>query len=246
MLVLVVAGCKWLPKDEDATKNWSAQQFYEVGKQALDKGDFEAAIEHFEQLEARFPYGRFAQQSQLSVGYAYYKYGEPESAITAADRFIRLHPTHPNVDYAYYLKGLAHFNMKRQILDRLGGEEILSERDPKAAQLAFQSFRDLVTRYPESRYAPDATDRMVYLLNILGRHDVNVARYYLERGAYVAAVNRCKYVIKHFQNAPAVEDALGIMAQAYDLMGLPRLAHDSRRVLKLNFPNSTYLTDTSG
>lgn len=242
-LALVLNGCAWLRTDEDETKDWSAQRFYSEAKEALNKKNYEEAIKYFEGLETRYPYGRYAQQAQLEIAYAYYKYGEPQSAIAAADRFIRLHPAHPHVDYAYYLKGLANFNTKRNLIDRLGGEPDLSDRDPKAARQSFEALRELVTRFPQSRYAADATQRMTYLLNALARHDIRVARYYLRRGAYVAVVNRSKYVIEHYQRVPAVEDALGLMATAYQKMGLVELATDAMRVLKKNFPNSRYLAD---
>ncbi len=239
--LLLPAGCAWLPKGGDDTQGWSARQFYNAARQALDEGDYEDAIKYYEGLEARYPYGRYAQQAQLEIAYAYYKYGEPESAVAAADRFIQLHPDHPHVDYAYYLKGLAHFNTKRNILDRFAGSPDLSDRDPQGVRAAFKAFKALVTRYPDSRYAEDARHRLNYLLNALARHDIRVAEYYFRRGAYVAVVNRCKYVIENYQRAAAVEDALGLMARAYRRMGLDRLAADTLRVLKKNFPTSPYL-----
>ncbi|NOZ09929.1 MAG: outer membrane protein assembly factor BamD [Gammaproteobacteria bacterium] len=246
LLASTLASCSWLPKGNDKTHDWSAQQFYNAGKESLGKGDYEDAIKYYEGLEARYPYGRYAQQAQIEIAYAYYKFGEPESAIAAADRFIRLHPTHPNVDYAYYLKGLANFSTKRGLLDRFAGEPDLSDRDPQGVRAAFDSFRELVNRYPGSRYTPDAADRMAYLLNALARHDIRVAQYYMGRGAYVAVINRCKYVIENYQRAPAVENALGMMAAAYRKMELNQLALDTERVLKKNFPNSAYLKDGGG
>lgn len=241
LALLVQGGCAWLPKGDDETQGWSARQFYEAAKKALDGGDYEDAIKYYEGLEARYPYGRYAQQGQLEIAYAYYKYGEPESAVAAADRFIQLNPDHPHVDYAYYLKGLAHFNTKRNIIDRLAGAPDLSDRDPQGVRAAFEAFKTLVTRFPNSRYADDARHRLNYLLNSLARHDIRVAEYYFRRGAYVAVVNRCKYVIEHYPRAAAVEDALGLMARAYRKMGLDRLAADALRVLKHNYPNSRYL-----
>ncbi|HEC13919.1 MAG TPA: outer membrane protein assembly factor BamD [Acidiferrobacteraceae bacterium] len=241
LFVFSLTNCAWLPKGNDKTHDWSAQQFYNAGKDSLNDGDYEDAIKYYEGLEARYPYGRYAQQAQIEIAYAYYKFGEPESAIAAADRFIRLHPTHPNVDYTYYLKGLAHFSTKRGFLDRFAGEPDLSDRDPQGVRAAFESFRELVNRYPNSRYAIDAADRMAYLLNALARHDIRVAQYYMDRGAYVAVINRSKHVIENYQRAPAVEDALGMMATAYLNIGLNKLAADTTRVLKKNFPNSVYL-----
>jgi len=243
---LSLGGCSWWKSriSENEPKHWTVEHYYDEAKSALDRKDYEEAIKLFEGLEARYPYGPYSEQAQLEVAYAYYKYGEPQSAVNAADRFIRLHPTHPAVDYAYYLKGLAHFNTKRNLIDRLGGEPDLSDRDPGAARKAFEAFQDLVTRFPESRYAADARQRMVYLLNALARHDLRVARFYVERKAYVAAINRCKHVVENYQNAPAVEDALGLMMQTYRTMGLPELAADAERVLRTNFPNSAYLSGT--
>jgi outer membrane protein assembly factor BamD len=240
---LALSGCSWWKSrvTGDEPKNWTVEHYYQEAKDALDRRDYEEAIKHFEGLEARYPYGPFAEQAQFEVAYAYYKYGEPQSAVNAADRFIRLHPTHPAVDYAYYLKGLAHFNTKRNVIDRLGGEPDLSDRDPAAAREAFEAFSELVTRFPESRYTADARQRMAYLLNALARHDLGVARFYIDRKAYVAAINRCKHVVESYQNAPAVEDALGLMMQTYRDMGLPDLAADTERVLRANFPDSTYL-----
>jgi len=242
--VALLGGCKWFSRDENV-KDWSADRFYTEGKKSLADGNYEKAIKNFEQLESRYPYGPYAEQAQLEVAYAYYKYGEPQSAVNAADRFIRLHPTHPHVEYAYYLKGLAHFNTKRTFLDRFGGEPDLSDRDQQAAAEAFQAFRELVERFPDSKYSADARVRMAYLLNAQARHDVMVARFYLERGAYVAAVNRCKHVVENYQQAPAVEDALGLMAQVYTRMGLPDLAEDTTRVLRTNFPGSFYLAENA-
>ncbi|MCG6873152.1 MAG: outer membrane protein assembly factor BamD [Gammaproteobacteria bacterium] len=240
-LAMTVSACSLLKNKSDDTTKWSAQRYYSEAEDAMKRKDYEEAIKHFEALEARYPYGRYAEQAQIETAYAYYKSGEPQSAVDAADRFIRLHPTHPNVDYAYYLKGLSHFSTKRTLIERLGGEMDLSDRDPQAARQGFESFSELTARFPNSRYAADARARMLYLLNALARHDVRVARFYLAQAAYVATVNRCKHVIETYQRAPAVEDALGVMAYAYSRMGLPKLSEDTLRVLKTNFPSSGYL-----
>jgi outer membrane protein assembly factor BamD len=240
LLAGFAAGCADL---QDPTRDWSAQRFYTEGKEALAKGDWMTAIKHFESLEARYPYGPYAEQAQLEIAYAYYKDDDSASAIAAADRFIRLHPTHPHVDYAYYLKGLANFNEQDRLLDRLTGRSDLTDRDPKAPRDAYDAFRELTTRYPQSRYAADAKARMGRLVDVLARNEVNVADYYFRRGAYVAAVNRSKYVIEHYQRTRAVEDALGIQAKAYEKMGLETLKSDTLRVLKKNFPDSRYLAE---
>ncbi|MCS6786116.1 MAG: outer membrane protein assembly factor BamD [Thiobacillaceae bacterium] len=241
LLTMTVAGCGLLPDSPDETAKWSASKLYSEAKAQLAEGNYQRAIQLFEKLEARYPYGPYAQQAQLEVAYAHYKDNEPASAIAAAERFIRLYPNHPHVDYAYYLKGLANFVEDRGLLAGLGGQD-MSERDPKAAREAFEAFRELATRFPDSKYTPDALARMRYLVNALASHEVHVARYYFKRGAYVAAANRGKYVLEHYPQAPAQEEALYLMAASYDRLGLADLRDDALRVLKLNFPNSPYLT----
>jgi len=244
ILLLLVAGCGLLPETQDETKGWSAQKIYSEAKNEMNDGNYTKAIKYFETLEARYPYGRYAQQSQLEVAYAYFKDNEPVSAIAACDRFIKLHPNHPNVDYAYYLKGLANFNEDLGLLGAIADQD-LSERDPKAAKDSFEAFKELVTRFPNSKYAPDATARMKYLVNTLAASDVHIARYYARRGAYVAAVNRAQIVLKEYPQAPATEEALAIMVQSYDAMGLNDLRDDARRVLSKNYPNSKFLNGAS-
>ena len=239
MTALLTTGCGLLPKNKDETAGWSAQRLYSEAKDNLNEGNYERAIQLFETLEARYPFGRFAQQAQLEVAYAYYKDNEPISAVAASDRFIKLHPNHPNVDYAYYLKGLANFNDDLGIFGNLIDRD-LSERDPRAAREAFQAFKELVTRFPDSKYTPDATARMKYLVNALASNEVHVAKYYLKRQAYVAAANRAKEVVKTYPEAPATEEALAVMVVAYDKLKLTDLRDDANRVLKLNFPNSQY------
>jgi outer membrane protein assembly factor BamD len=239
LLALLVGGCGLLPEEKDETLGWSANKLYSEARGAMTDGAYDKAIKYFEKLEARYPFGRYAQQAQLEVAYAYFKQAEPASAIAACDRFIRLHPNHPNVDYAYYLKGLVNFNEDLGLLGHISMQD-LSERDPKAARQSFDSFKELVSRYPESRYAADATARMSYLVNALASHETWVARYYLRRGAYVAAVNRAQTALKTYPQAPANEDALFIMVQAYDKLGMNDLRDDAERVMRKNFPNSEY------
>lgn len=240
LVAVILAGCGLLPEQGDETRDWSAARLYTEAKSQLAEGNYERAIKLFERLEARYPYGPYAQQAQLEVAYAYYKDNEPVSAIAAADRFIKLYPNHPHVDYAYYLKGLANFIEDRGLLAGLGGQD-MSERDPRAARESFDAFKELVTRFPDSKYTPDALARMRYLVNALASHEVHVARYYFKRGAYVAAANRGKYVVEHYQQAPALEEALYIMAMSYDRLDLADLRDDALRVLRLNFPTSPYL-----
>lgn len=241
ILALCVSACSLLPEQIDETKNWSAQKLYSAAKDKLDASQFEAAIKLYEKLEARYPYGRFAQQAQLEVAYAYYKDREIASAVSAAERFIKLHPNHPNVDYAYYLRGLANFNDDLGLLGSYTGQD-MSERDPKAAREAFNAFKDLVTRFPDSKYAPDSVQRLNYLVNVLAQNEVHVARYYMKRGAYVAAANRAQFSLKTYPQATANEEGLLILVQAYDKLGMNDLRNDAERVLKTNFPNSKYLS----
>ena len=235
----LLAGCGLLPDQIDETAAWSANKLYSEAKSAMADGAYDKAIKYFEKLEARFPYGRYAQQAQLEVAYAYYRQSETASAIAACDRFIRLHPNHPNVDYAYYLKGLANFNEDLGMLGYVSLQD-LTERDPKAARDSFDAFKQLVTKFPESRYAADATARMKYLVNALASHEVHVARYYMKREAYVAAVNRAQTAVKTYPDAPANEEALFIMVKAYDLLGMNELRDDAERVMRKNFPKSEY------
>jgi outer membrane protein assembly factor BamD len=239
LVALTLAGCGLLPDQVDETAGWSASKLYSEAKDAMSDGGYDKAVKYFEKLEARYPYGRYAQQAQLEVAYAYYKQGETASAIASCDRFIRLHPGHPNVDYAYYLKGLVNFNEDLGILGHVSMQD-LTERDPKAAKESFDAFKELATKYPESKYAPDATARMKYLVNALASHEVHVADYYMRRGAYIAAVNRAQTAIKTYPDAPANEKALFVMVKAYDQLGMNDLRDDAERVMRKNFPNSEY------
>ncbi len=241
LLSTLLAGCGLLPANKaDETANWTAQKLYGEAKSAMDDGAYDKAIKYYEKLESRYPYGNYAEQAQLEVAYAYYKESEPASAIDACDRFIRLHPKHPNVDYAYYLKGLANFNGDLGLMGYVSDQD-MSERDPKAAKEAFDTFKELVTKFPESKYAPDAILRMKYLVNDLASYEVHVAAYYLKRGAYVAAADRAQESIKTYPHAPANEEALYVMVKAYDALGLTTLRDDAERVLKKNFPHSQLL-----
>jgi outer membrane protein assembly factor BamD len=215
----------------------SADKLYAEAKDALDGGQYDLAIKRYEQLEARFPYGRYSQQGQLEIAYAYYKQGEQASSVAAAERFVKLHPNHPNVDYAYYLKGLAYFNEDLGLLGRISRQD-RTERDPKSARESFDAFKDLVQRFPDSKYAPDALARMKYLVNALASHEVHVARWYVRRGAFVAAANRAQFALKNYPEAPAQEEALLIMIRAYDALGMIDLRDDAERIVRKNFPDS--------
>jgi len=229
---------------EDETAGWTAQRLYEEAKDEMSKGGYERAISYFEKLEARYPFGRYAQQSQLEIAYAYYRNNDPAQAIAACDRFIKLHPNHPTVDYAYYLKGVINFYEDQSSLAQWSGQDP-TERDPRSARDSFAAFKELVQRYPKSKYAADATARMSYLVNGLASHEVHVARYYYERGAYVAAANRAQFAVKTYPESPAIEEALYIASQAYAKLGMKELQEDAERVLRTNFPNSPALAGKS-
>jgi outer membrane protein assembly factor BamD len=239
LFAFLLAACSFIDK-HDPTAGYSAEKLYREAKDALDGGQYDLAIKRYETLEARFPYGRYSQQGQLEIAYAYYKQNEQASAVAATERFVKLHPNHSNVDYALYLKGLVYFNEDLGLLGKVSRQD-RTERDPKSARDSFDAFKELVQRFPESRYAPDARARMKYLVNALASHEVHVARYYMKRGAYVAAANRAQYALKNYPEAPAQEEALLLMIQAYDVLGVPELRDDAERILKKNFPDNPQL-----
>ena len=233
LLTLVACSSDSPPDANDPANKLSVEEMYKDAKESLNKENYESAIKKFESLQSRFPYGRYAQQSLLEVAYAYYRQNEPEPAISAAERFIKQYPNNPHVDYAYYVKGLANFKGEKGLLDSLGGQDP-TERDPRAAQDAFSAFKDLITRFPSSKYAPDSKVRMQYLINALAKYEIHVANYYLRRGAHIAAVNRAKEVLTKYPNSPATRDALLVMVQGYDAMGMKQLRDDAQRVLDKN------------
>jgi outer membrane protein assembly factor BamD len=236
ILLLSLSGCGIFSEIEDRTAKWSADRLYTEAKEMLEAGDYESAIKHYELLEARYPFGKYAQQAQLDIIYAYYKYEEPESSIVAADHFLKLYPRHPKVDYVYYLKGLVNFNHNQGVLDRLLPLD-RSQREQSVALDSFYAFAELIERFPKSKYSKDARQRMLYLRNTLASSELHVARFYMKRGAYVAAVNRAKMVIEAYQRTPAVPEALVILAKAYKIMGINDLSDDALKVLKLNYPD---------
>jgi len=242
-LTVMASGCAWLDKHADNTQGWDAAKLYAEASDELNSGNYATAIDYYEKLEARYPFGRYAMQSQLDVAYAHYKADEPELAIAAADRFIKLYPQNPYVDYAYYLKGIVNYNRSVGFLDRYIPTDP-SQRDPGSALDAFQDFSELVRLFPNSKYAADARQRMLFLRSNLAKHEVNVARYYMKRGAYMAAANRSTYVIEHFQRTSAVEDAMEILVQAYTAIGEDKLAEDARRVLVLNRDKGRFAIDS--
>ncbi len=242
-LITLVAGCALATDSKDKTEDWPAGKIYTTGKKALDSGDYEIALSYFETLEARYPFGRHAQQAQLDIAYSHYKQSEPDSAIAIIDRFIRSYPRHSHLDYAYYLRGLANFSRDRRFMDRIFRSDP-SHRDPGSAQQAFNDFETLAIRFPKSRYAEDARQRMVYLRNNLADHEIHVADYYMRRGAYVAAANRAKYVVENYQQTPAVPDALEILVEAYTILSMGELKDSAMRVLRLNYPDHPLIAKT--
>ena len=241
LLALALGGCNLLPEVRDETSTWSAERLYREAHDALVQGNYTRSVKLFETLESRFPYGRYAQQAILESAYANYRAGETAASVAACDRFIRTYPNHPNVDYAYYLKGLVHFREDQGLLGYVY-ELDLSEREPKAMRESFAAFKELVTKFPDSRYAGDSLDRMRYLTNSLALYEVKVARYYYNRGAYVAAVNRAQMAIVTYPRTPANEGALEVLVKSYDKLGLVQLRDDSERILKQTFPDGAYVT----
>jgi outer membrane protein assembly factor BamD len=242
LLAVLSTGCAWLDKHADNTQGWDAAKLYAEASDELNSGSYATAIDYYNKLEARYPFGRYAMQAQLDVAYAHYKAEEPEEAIAAADRFIKLYPQNPFVDYAYYLKGIINYNRSVGFLDRYIPTDP-SQRDPGAALDAFKDFGELVRRFPDSKYAPDAHQRMLFLRANLAKAELHVARYYMKRGAYLAAANRATYVVEHYQRTSAVPEALEIMVQAYTAIGEEKLAADARRVLTVNRDAGRFQTD---
>lgn len=234
-LIAVLAGCAGNDEDEIAADS-GEQQIYDQAQRYLNARNFDLAIRALQALESRYPFGRYAEQAQLELIYAHYGAYEPEAAIEAANRFIRLHPQHPNVDYAYYMRGLATATSNQDLLARFTPTD-KTLRDTSFAKEAFAEFSQLVSRYPDSPYATDAKSRMVYLRNLLARNEIHVANYYFRRGAYLAAANRGRYVVENFQRTPAVADGLAVMAQGYLLLGMDELAQDAIDTLVLNYPD---------
>ena len=245
LLVALAAPAGCASNIDEETAGWSAQRLYGEAKDAMSNKDWPRAVKYLEKLEARYPYGRFAQQAQLEVAYAHWKDGERALAVAAVDRFIKMYPNHASIDYAWYLKGLINFNEQFGMLSNLTGPD-MSDRDPKAARESFAAFKEVVTRFPDSRYAADSAARMRYLVNALASHEVHVARYYIKRGAYLAAANRAQFAIKHYAQAPAVEEAVFVLVLAYDKLGMKDLRDSADRVMRTNFPDSRYLKGITG
>ncbi len=233
---LALCGCSSNDELPEIGADAGEQQIYDEAQGYLRSENYDLAVRSFQQLEARYPFGKYAEQAQLELIYAHYNAYEHEAAVEAADRFIRLHPGDPNVDYAYYMKGLAAYTANEDIFARFVPTDN-TKRDTSQAREAFAEFAQLLARFPDSPYAADAEARMIALRNLLARHEINIANYYLRRGAYLAAANRGRYVVENFQRTPAVADGLAVMAQGYILLNMDELAEESIAVLAKNFPD---------
>lgn len=245
ILLLLVSLALWGCSSNDELPEMAdtgEQDMYRQVQEFIANESYSEAVRGLQLLESRYPFGKYAEQAQLELIYAHYQAYEHEAAVEAADRFIRLHPQNPNVDYAYYMKGLSAYSIDQDIFDRFVPTEY-AERDTSHAKEAFGEFSQLVARFPASPYAADARARMVYLRNMLARHEILVANYYFRRGAYLAATNRGTYVVENFQQTPAVADGLAVMAQGYILLGYDDLARDTIAVLALNYPDHSSLDE---
>ncbi len=243
-LAFALAGCGLFPEVKDETAGWSADRLYQTAHEAMLQGNYTRAVKYFDQLEARFPYGRYAQQAILESAFTNWRAGETAAAVAAADRFIRTYPNHPNVDYAYYLKGLVHFREDQGILGYVY-ELDLSERDPKEMRSSFAAFKELTTRFPDSKYFQDSIARMRYLENAMATYEVKVATYYYNRGAYVASANRAQELLLTFPQTPANEKGLDVLRNSYQKLGLVQLADDTQQILAKTYPDSQYVTGVS-
>lgn len=239
--ICLVTGCA-SKSSKDKLANYTEKKLYQTAQKNLKKNEFILAIEALQKLELDFPFGKYSNSAQLSLIYAYYKSNEHALAESAANRYIRLHPNHPNTDYAYYMRGLTTFPIHASFFQSVFNTD-LSKRDMKSTKTSFIHFDELVRRYPDSQYTADALKRMEFLRNLLARHEVNVANYYLQRGAYLAAANRGRYVVENYQKTPAVPDALAMMIQSYNALKMENLAEDSFKVLKLNYPDYPGIND---
>ncbi len=243
LVALALGACGLLPDAKDEMAGLSAEKLYQIAHDAMLEGNYTRAVKVFETLEARYPYGRYAQQAILEGAYSNWRSGETAAAISGCDRFIRTYPSNVNVDYAYYLKGLVNFREDQGLFGYVY-ELDLSERDPKAMKESFNAFKELVAKFPDGRYAEDAQARMRYLSNALGMYEVHVARYYYNRGAYIAAANRAQASIVNYPKTPSNEMALDVLQRSYAKLDLPLLADDTRRILEKTYPTSRYLAGT--
>ena len=242
LVLLSLSACGIFSDKVDETKGWTATKLYSEATEELEGAHYERAIQLYEKLESSYPFGTYAQQAQMQIAYAYYKSQDQAQALAAVERFIKLHPNHNNVDYMFYLRGLINFNDQIGFLNFIYAQDT-TERDPKATREAYAAFKQLVDKFPNSKYTPDALDRMRYLLNAMASYEVHVARYYYRRGAYLAAANRAMGIMSDYRDSPAIEEALFIMIRSYDKLGMTELRDDTMRVFKLNYPTSKFLDE---
>ncbi len=239
-LALLLSSCGRWGKREDPLETLPLESLYAEAKKSLERGNATRAQRYYQRLIARFPYGPYTEQSQIELAYAYYKGNKPEDATSAVNRFIRTYPAHPHIDYVYYLRGLINFDRHDGTLLRIARLDP-TQREQLSLRQSFNDFNDLIQRYPTSRYAADARAKMVHLRNQMARHDLNVAVFYLERRAWVAAANRGQHVIEQYPQSIYDADALAVMSEAYARLGQDTLAIDARRVLEANYPDHPYL-----
>lgn len=231
-----LTACSTTTDPSEAYKGESPQEIYQRGKTALQDKSYNEAVKRFEALDVQYPFGSNTESAQLYLIYAYYMKEDYTLSVSAADRFIRLHPTNPHVDYAYYMRGVSDFYQNMGVLEKIFSID-LATRDLTQIQKSYNDFNELVTNFPNSRYVPAAHRYMIYLRNMLAAHELNVAKYYYNRGAYVAAANRASGMVAHFQGAPAVVDGLVLMAKSYHKLGMTRMEQDTLAVLRYNYPN---------
>jgi outer membrane protein assembly factor BamD len=247
-LVAALPGCKTWDRmfgdKEEETETLPVEQLYAEADIAKDIGNYAKATRYYQRLVSRFPYGAYSEQAQLELAYVQWKSAKPEEATSSIERFIRTYPTHRHIDYAYYLKALINFDRNNSSLLRLLRQD-MSSRDLGGATQSMNDFADVIRRYPNSRYAPDSRQRMIYLRNLMARHEINVGFYYLRRDAYVAAANRGKYILQTYPQSEYEGDALALMARAYAALGQESLAADAQRVLDANYPNHESKTNSN-
>ena len=238
LLAVFAVGCH-REKKQDETEVLPVDQMYSTAKDALMQGNEGKAIRYYQRLIARFPFGAYTEQSQMELAFAQYKDGKEDEALSTINRFIKTYPTQKHIDYAYYLRGIVNFDRDRGFLANWANQDP-TKREMATSLQSFEDFNELVGKFPDSRYAPDARQRMIYLRDNLSRAQIDTAKFYYKRGAYVAAINRCKDILERFDRTPAAGDALAIMALSYKALGQAKLADDSERVLKLNYPGHPY------
>lgn len=237
--ILALGGCASGPDEDLVVANQGAEVLYENAKQSMDQGNFNLAATTLSSIDSRYPFGPLSHQVQLDLIYSYYKVGKTDQALATIDRFVRLNPNHADVDYALYMRGLTNMDVDRNLFQDMVGID-RSDRDPSKSREAFEDFRRLIEKFPESKYSADAKKRMLFIKNRLAKYEIKIARYYMRRQAYVAAANRGRYVLESFPDSIHLQEALEIMAECYDQLNLTELKENVLKTLRLNFPDSSY------